>query len=141
MSLLKAYKLEPTELTLHETASKFTRVYQELVDERQFNAVSVAVLVNLYTDYACEYLRISALTLKQPEGSDDTMKLMNSIIAEFVHLAHLHYFDLERGYSIIDKALQNKLDNNENACSGDVLKVIEEIEASYAEQQEDETLQ
>lgn len=139
MSLLKAYNLNPSDLTVYEMTAKFSDIYQDLADEKKFDAVSVAVLVNIYTDYACEYLRVSARTLTAPPEFDQTMKFMNSIIAEFVHLAGLHYFDLDRGYSIIDKALQKKLDNR--GGNVDVLAIIEEIEASYAEPQEDETLQ
>ena len=58
---------------------------------------------------------------------------MNSIIAEAVNAAGLHYFNLDRGFSLVDKAVQSGLDNNGIPKTDDILAIIQEIEESYIE--------
>jgi alpha-N-acetylglucosamine transferase len=62
------------------------------------------------------------------------MKFMNSYIVSFLHELELHYYDKEQGYSVIDKAVQAALDNEGTVSVKEISNIVEEIEASYVEE-------
>lgn len=97
----------------------------------------VSELVSLYTEYSICYLQSVAMTLDEPQGMASTMKFMNSLIAEFMNKANLHYFHMEEGYSIVDKAIQVALDGNGHISEVEVEEIIGEIELSYVEPEEE----
>jgi len=95
-------------------------------------------LVQLYAEYSVSYLRDVAQTLTEPKDANNTMKFMNSYIAEVTNRAGVHYFNAEQGYSIIDKAVQLALDNNGLVTHDEVQDIINDIEESYVEETEEE---
>ena len=97
----------------------------------------VAALIALYTEYSICYLQAVAITLDDPVGMQSTMKYMNSLIAEFMHAASLHYYHKEAGYSVIDKAIQQALDSEGTISIEEVKVLMGEIELSYVEEEEE----
>lgn len=98
----------------------------------------VADLVSLYAQYSICYLQAVAMTLDEPVGMQSTMKFMNSLIAEFVHAAQLHYYHMEGNYSIVDKAIQVALDGDGYISQDAVLEIVGDIELSHAEEEFEE---
>ena len=139
MSLFKAYNLilgEEADLEVIE--ENFLEVVGNVADTDKADMADVIAMVTLYATYSCSYLQYIATTLRDDEESSQTMKFMNSYIAETVNKAGLHYYNKEHGYSIIDKAVQAALDNGGTVSCGDVTAFIEEIEASYIEEEIEE---
>ena len=98
----------------------------------------VADLVSLYAEYSVCYLQAVAMTLDEPVGMQATMKFMNSLIAEFVHAASLHYYHMEGNYSIVDKAIQIALDGDGHISQEAVENIIGDIELSHVEEEIEE---
>ena len=139
MSLFKAYNNEKSVRTLGYIKKDFMNVFDAVADNfDNAQASDVVALVSFYAEYGASYMTAIATSLEEPRGASDTMKFMNSIIAEVVNKAELHYFDLHRGYSIVDKAVQAALDNGGAPKTEDVVAIINEIEASYEEETEEE---
>ena len=139
MSLFKAYNLilgEEADLEVIE--ENFLEVVGNVADTDKADMADVIAMVTLYATYSCSYLQYIATTLRDDEESSQTMKFMNSYIAETVNKAGLHYYNKEHGYSIIDKAVQSALDNGGTVSCGEVTAFIEEIEASYIEEEIEE---
>lgn len=100
----------------------------------------VVLLVLFYANYSVQYLEKVAWSLEEDAEASQAMKFMNSYIAEAMHLAGLHYYDRERGVSIVDKAIQGVLSNPDTFGEESVWDIIGEIEASYVEDAEDESI-
>jgi len=115
----------------------FEWLAEDLKGDYQCSVNDVATLVGLYAEYGAAYMALIAVTLEEPKDSSTTMKFMNSIIAEAVSKAGLHYFNLEHGFSIVDKAVQSAVDNGGIPLEKDILAVIQEIEDSYKEPSEE----
>jgi len=141
MSLFKAYDLifgEEADLEILE--ENFLEVIGNIVDTGKADTSDVIALVTLYATYSCNYLQYVATTLRDDSEASQTMKFMNSYIAETVNKAGLHYYNKEHGYSIIDKAVQEALHNGGTVSCSDVQVFIEEIEASYIEPEIEEEI-
>jgi len=107
-------------------------------DSERVTPTQVADLVSLYTEYSICYLQAVAMTLDEPVGMQSTMKFMNSLIAEFVSKADLHYYHMEGSYSIVDKAIQKALDGDGHISVEEVETIVGDIELSYVEEEETE---
>ena len=107
-------------------------------DSEVVTDTQVADLVSLYVEYSICYLQAVAITLDDPVGMQSTMKFMNSLIAEFMHAASLHYYHKEGNYSVVDKAIQQALDGDGHISVEEVKLLIGEIELSYVEEEETE---
>ena len=106
-------------------------------DSENVTPTQVADLVALYAEYSICYLQAVAMTLDEPVGMQATMKFMNSLIAEFVHSASLHYYHMEGNYSIVDKAIQVALDGDGHISTEEVEDIIGDIELSHMEDPEE----
>lgn len=133
MSLFKAIKNEKSVRTLGVIKNDFKQVFEGLADQEVVTKEDVVALVAFYAEYGVSYMTMIATSLEEPRGASETMKFMNSIIAEAVTAAGLHYFNLERGFSIVDKAVQSGLDNGGKPSTADIIAIIDEIEDSYIE--------
>jgi hypothetical protein len=134
MSLLKAFKNESSVRTLDYIKRDFQTAFEQIIEAgHEDQALSVSTLVQFYAEYGVSYMTMISTSLEEPHGASETMKFMNSFIAELVNASGLHYFNLERGFSIVDKAVQKALDNGGVVSHTDVMAIIEEIEASYIE--------
>lgn len=139
MSLFNAYNLilgEEADLEVLE--ENFLEVVGNIADTDKADMADVIAMVTLYASYSCNYLQYVATTLRDDPEASQTMKFMNSYIAETVNKAGLHYYNKEHGYSIIDKAVQAALNGGGTVSCGDVTAFIEEIEASYIEDEIEE---
>lgn len=139
MSLFNAYNLilgEEADLEVLE--ENFLEVVGNVADTDKADMADVIAMVTLYATYSCSYLQYVATTLRDDVESSQTMKFMNSYIAETVNKAGLHYYNKEHGYSIIDKAVQAALNNGGTVSCGEVTEFIDEIEASYVEDEIEE---
>ena len=134
MSLLKTYRnpLVPRHLT--EILQDFQAALYGMT-QNTITKEDVVTLVAFYAEYGVAYLDYIASTFEEPKGASDSMKFMNSIIAEAINEAKLHYYNKERGYSVVDKAIQASLDNGGMATTNDIIKIIDEIEESYIEEE------
>lgn len=141
MSLFKAYSNMTTARSLDKIREDFQVVFDRIAENQDtVTPVDVAEMTQLYAEYGATYMSLIAVSLQEPKGASETMKFMNSIIAEVVTKADLHYFDLERGFSIVDKAVQAALDNGGVPTMKSVMDIITEIEDSYKEEDvEDES--
>ncbi len=143
MSLLKAYHIEldparTLELIKADFTSSLEGVMTE-IDKKQFvhethEDALLAGMIALYAEYSVAYLHAVATTLEEPKNASDSMKFMNSYIVSFLHELELHYYDKEQGYSVIDKAVQAALDNEGTVSVKEISNIVEEIEASYVEE-------
>ena len=133
MSLFKAHKNNCKVRTLDEIKQDFKDFFDTLVDAPTITKEDVVTLTAFYAEFGVAYMMAISTTLDEPKGASDTMKFMNSIIAEAVNAAGLHYFNLDRGFSLVDKAVQSGLDNNGVPKTDDILAIIQEIEESYIE--------
>ena len=132
MSLLKAYNninvVRPRDAVLEDFRTHLDGV---LALDNNVTKEDVAVAIAFYAEYSLGYLTEVALTFKEPEGASSTMKFMNSFIAELMNLAGLRYFDLDKGYSVVDKAVQLALGVGGYPPMEAVLVIINDIEDSY----------
>jgi hypothetical protein len=108
-------------------------VFEQLAEKEEVTQEDVLALVAFYAEYGVSYMTMIATSLEEPRGASETMKFMNSLIAEAVTAAGLHYFNLERGFSIVDKAVQSALDNGGVPSTQAIMDIIKEIEDSYIE--------
>jgi len=135
MSLLKAYQLNTTKLPSYAESEKDFKLAVDAcflaIDSVQKE--DVVHLIKAYAEYSVRFLAEVAVTLEEPKGASQKMKYMNSFIASLTHVANLHYFDSEQGYSVIDKAVQKALDNGGTIAYPEVLTIIQELEDSYKE--------
>lgn len=134
MSLFNAYNLilgEEADLELLE--ENFLEVVGNIADTDKADMADVIAMVTIYASYSCNYLQYVATSLRDDPETSQTMKFMNSYIAETVSKAGLHYYNKEHGYSIIDKAVQAALNGDGTVSCGEVTEFIEEIEQSYVE--------
>lgn len=134
MSLLKALKVDRNYPKYKELQVNFIDVVDTVLDVP--TKTDIIVLIRLYTDYSVKYLKEVAVTLEEPKGAQQTMKFMNSYIAECMTVAGLHYFHQE-GHTIIDKAVQHALSNNGDLKYDVIESIIDDIEASYVEKTEE----
>jgi len=108
MSLLKAREWINVDA---DSYSDLEQNFQIALDFEDISESLLASLIDIYAVYSVLYLREVAFTLKEPIGIQQTMKFMNSYIAEIAHKLKVPYFHKEEGYSLIDKAVQFVLDN------------------------------
>lgn len=133
MSLFKAFRNTNSVRTLNHIKKDFQLVFEQLADKEEITREDVLALVAFYAEYGVSYMTMIATSLEEPRGASETMKFMNSLIAEAVSAAGLHYFNLERGFSIVDKAVQSALDNGGVPSTTAISDIIQEIEDSYIE--------
>ena len=137
MSLIKALKGDYSTRKLEDIREDFKNAFEAFISADEYSTEAVTTLVTLYTEYAVAYMVEISATLTEPKGASETMKFMNSIIAEMVNKADLHYFNQEHGFSIIDKSVQAALDAGQITVQ-QVMNIINEIEESYKEPESDE---
>lgn len=138
MSILKAYRADFTTRDLDDILHSFQAALENKLEVGKLDKDAVVALVGFYAEYGVSYLRQVAFTFRDPSGAQESMKFMNSVIAEAVNEAGLHYYNKEHGYSIVDKAVQLALDCGGKAVVNDILDVISEIEESYVEEELEE---
>ena len=138
MSLLKTLTKTYNMASPESIKEDFKSTVIMSADSDNVTDTQVADLVSLYTEYSICYLQAVAMTLDEPVGMQATMKFMNSLIAEFMHSASLHYYHKEGSYSIVDKAIQKALDGDGHIDIEEVKLLIGEIELSYVEEPEEE---
>lgn len=136
MSLLKTYRNELVSRPFSGIVRDFTDAFHEAA-KSTITKADVVVLVSYYAEYAVAYLSYVAETLEEPKNASSTMKFMNSLIAEAVNEAGLHYYNKERGWSVVDRAVQAAIDNGGVALISDIVTVIDEIEATHVEDEEE----
>ena len=133
MSLLKAYMNTKTVRPRSEVVVDFKTMIEACVLSDIITKEDVATAIAFYAEYSLAYLTEVSQTLEDPVGAGSAMKFMNSYIAEFTNKAGLHYFDLDKGYSVVDKAVQLALDVGGFPPVVDVVAIIDAIEESYVE--------
>lgn len=131
MSLLKILKKDIVSKDVDTMRKDFLEIVETIVEEPMYE--DVLALVAIYTDVAIQYIDRVARTLEQQQGIKDTMNFMNTYITEVVTGAGYHYFHKEKGYSIVDKCIQDALDNDGVLYNTTIEKNIQEIEHSYVE--------
>ncbi len=136
MSILKAYRANFVPRNADEIVASFQHALDDALDQGALTRDAVVSLVAFYAEFGVNYLRTVAYTLRDPHGAQESMKFMNSVIAEAVHEAGLHYYNKEHGYSIIDKTVQEALDNEGVATVSIINQIIDEIEETYIEDEE-----
>lgn len=132
MSLLKARKLgiKP------EGYGELQKVFLEVIDStEEYGTDNLVELIQVYTIYSVEFLIDIGCSLEKPKGVEDTMKLMNSFIAEITVATNNKYYHKEEGYTIIDKCIQYALDNGGTVGTEFIYEVIDEINNSYIEEE------
>jgi len=130
MSLLKARRLE----IKCEGYGALQQSFLEIIDSSDtYCNEDLIALVQIYTSYSVEYLIELAATLDKPVHVEDSMKLMNSYIAEICNETENKYYHKENGYTIIDKCIQEALDNDGTVSYSYVAELLEEINKSYEE--------
>ncbi len=135
MSLLKAIKNAAKPRDMGALKSEFIKNVEALGD--QIEVEDLLVLSRLYGEYGAAYMAQIAATLDEPPAASSTMKFMNSYIAEVCKAANVHYYNREFGYSLVDKVVQDALDNGGYTTLEKVMEFIAEIELSYAEPEEE----
>jgi hypothetical protein len=144
MSLLKAFNL-PSETIIRDFTDievEFLSVIEEITDKNSASTEQLAGLVALYAEYGCAYM-CHICDLAPNDRASANMKIMNSYLAEVCRKAGSNYYHKEEGYTLVDKAVQEAL-NNRGRCSVEkALEFIADIDASYLElvAQEEATLQ
>lgn len=136
MSILKAYRASFVTRDADDILMSFQHTLEDALDNGDLTREDVVALVAFYAEFGVNYLRTVAYTFRDPNGSQESMKFMNSVIAEAVHEAGLHYYNKEHGYSIIDKAVQEALDNDGVVTVAVINRIIDEIEETYIEDEE-----
>lgn len=138
MSIMKAYRNDLATRDADEILTSFQRVFENAMEKEMFDRGDVVALVSFYAEYGVAYLRQVAYTFHAPEQIQTTMKFMNSVIAEAVNEAGLHYYNREQGFSIIDKAVQEALDNGGLVTPEQINIIIDEIEVDYIQAEAEE---
>lgn len=132
MSLIKAKNILVQNRESYDALrASFLEIVGSIYEDKPTRS-DIIVLLSVYTSYSINYLIDVAETLVEPKNIQQTMKFMNSYIAEYYRLANLHYFHKE-GFTIIDKCIQNALDNDGKIFYETIDKLISEIEESYKE--------
>lgn len=140
MSLFKAYNFTRTLPLADNEDLKGTFLDIIAMTGDTVTKEQVVSMISVYATFSVNYLEAVATTLDDFPEASATMKFMNSYIAEACHLAGLHYYNREHGYSVIDKAVQFALDNNGLVKTDYIIECIQEIEDSYIEEElEDES--
>jgi hypothetical protein len=134
MSLLKARDWKNLD---GDTYSDLEMSFQLALDNERINESLLASLIDIYAVYSVLYLREVSLTLKEPLTIQQTMKFMNSYIAEIAHKIEVPYFHKEEGYSLIDKAVQFVLDNGTSDSTDYVKSIMENIVVKEVEEDEE----
>tara|TARA_R110000796_G_scaffold184492_1_gene301067 strand:+ start:45 stop:506 length:462 start_codon:yes stop_codon:yes gene_type:complete len=139
MSLLKAYSItRNTGRSLEKIKTDFMRSIEYcVVDLTNIGKNDIAHLIKYYVEYSTVYLSKVAQTLEEPKLASETMKFMNSFIVSILYEAELHYYDKDKGFSLIDKAVQEALDNNGIITVDYAIALIDEVEESYVEEEFD----
>lgn len=130
MSLFKTLKLDLVSKDTTTLEKTYLDILETITDKPMKE--DVVSLLQLYVEYSIQYLDRVARTLKPQMDMEGTMKFMNSILAEVVHGAGLHYYHQE-GWTLIDKPLQFALDNGGDVTAEYINQIIDDIEASYVE--------
>lgn len=130
MSLLKANDLVVSN-SYNKVKTDFLDVVNSIVGVPV--RTDCVVLVRLYTDYSIIYLADISQTLDEPKGVNQTMKYMYSYIAEIFTACDLKLFHKTDGYTIVDKTIQEALDNKGTITYEYIDKVITDIQNSYVE--------
>lgn len=138
MSLIKAYGLTANVRSRDEIKKDFLVSVEAVLMYDDATVEELASVIACYSEYAVTYLTEVATSLQEPKGASDTMKFMNSFIAELSHKVGIHYYHMEGSYSIIDKAVQTALDNAGIVTTEQVVEYIQEIEDSYLEPEVEE---
>lgn len=133
MSLIKAFKNTNSVRTFAPIMTDFKMALEAAMMDDKMTAEDVALLTSYYAEYSVSYLTYVATSLTEPKDASQTMKFMNSYIAETCNAAGLHYFHMEGTFSIVDKAVQGALDNGGTISTEAVKAIIAEIEESYVE--------
>lgn len=137
MSLLKTYRNKLVPRSREEIIKGFQAALYS-ASQGTITKTDVITLVAFYAEYGVAYLDHISNTFEEPKGASETMKFMNSVIAEAINEAGLHYYNMERGWSVVDKAIQAALDNGGIATTNDIIRIVDEIEASYEVEEEEE---
>ena len=98
MSLLKTYRNPLVPRNLTEILNDFQGALYSIA-QHTITKEDVVTLVAFYAEYGVAYLDMIAATFEKPKGASDTMSFMNSVIAEAINEAGLHYYNKERGWS------------------------------------------
>jgi hypothetical protein len=139
MSLFKAFSMElDPDLYYQDLKESFLDVIYSTEKAGTVTKDDVVALVSVYASVGALYMWEVAVNLEDVPELKESMKFMNSFIAEAVGKAGLHYFEAEQGYSIVDKAVQQALDNNGVASVEAIEGFINEIEESYKEDELDD---
>ena len=141
MSILKAYRENFTTRDADDILDSFQRSFENAMEKEALDRDDVITFVSFYSEYGVAYLRQVAYTFSAPERIQTTMKFMNSVIAEAVNEAGLHYYNKEHGYSIIDKAVQAALDSGGLVTPDQINEIIDEIEIDYIQAAAEEELE
>ena len=137
MSLFKAFANTAVVRDAEEILGDFKTVIESIaMHPEKVSPEDVANLVKYYAEYSSAYLTKVAVSLVEPKGIDKTMKFMNCYIAEACSLSNIMYFHREGTFSIIDKAVQEALATGGVVSMDKIKEIIEEVQATYAEEQE-----
>lgn len=136
MSLFKAFTLEiDFDWDYQDLKDDFLDIIYGIQETKEVTKQDVIALLAVYGTFGTLYMADVAATLDDLPEIKDNMKFMNSYIAEAVSKAGLHYFEAEQGYSIVDKVVQEALDNNGVVTVEAIESFIDEVEASYQEEE------
>lgn len=141
MSIMKAYRNTTHTRDEDEILVSFQTAFENAMDKDASEHSDVVALVISYAEYGVAYLRQVAFTFHAPERIQNTMKYMNSVIAEAVNEAGLHYYNQEHGFSIVDKAVQAALDGGGVVTPDEINAIIDEIEVGYLETEAEEEVE
>ena len=135
MSLLKArdLKLGNDLFTYEFIENQFKEILDGITDMPIRD--DLRYLLGLYANYSALYLHEVSLTLVEPPRVNQTMKFMNSYIAEICHKLEIPYYHKEEGYTIIDKVLGLIFDSGTSIENYDDIEPI--VEAMFVVEVED----
>lgn len=135
MSLLKARELKLGDnLFTYEFLEDTFKAVLDGITEQSIRS-DLRYLLGIYANYSALYLREVSLTLVEPPRVNQTMKFMNSYIAEVCHKAEVPYYHKEEGYTIIDKVLGLIFDSGTSINNYDVIEPIIEAMLVVAEEE------
>lgn len=135
MSLIKGYKLNNKLRSVEDVKKDFMDHLDTVIDV-QPEAIDIAVLVYYYTEISVIYVSKVASTLEDDKALQDTMRFMNSFLAELATTCEIKYYHKETGKTIIDEPLQDALNNGGKSSVPFILEVIENINNSYIEEED-----
>lgn len=139
MSLFKAFNIEiGFDWDYQDLKDDFLDIIYGVQQTGEVTKQDVIALLSVYGTFGTLYMADVAATLDDLPEIKDNMKFMNSYIAESISKAGLHYFEAEQGYSIVDKVVQEALDNGGIASVEAIDGFINDIESSYQEEEIEE---